>query len=112
MDTICINCPLGCSIHIEEKSGEILVTGNTCKKGEIYGKTEYLHPLRSLTTLIRLDNGDYASCKTSEPIPKEKIFQVVNYISKIVIKSNVEIGDVAVKNILDLNVDIVITGKK
>ena len=41
MNTICIMCPMGCSLTIEEIDGQVVVKGNTCKRGEIYGKEEY-----------------------------------------------------------------------
>lgn len=112
MDTICTNCPMGCQLHIVDSNGIICVTGNTCKRGESYGIREYSHPHRSLTTLVWLKNGEIASCKTSGVIPKEKIFDVLNFISSLVVDDNVEIGDVVCKNVLNLGVDIVITGRR
>lgn len=37
MKTICIMCPMGCPLDINKVDGKIVVTGNTCKRGEIYG---------------------------------------------------------------------------
>ena len=34
---ICINCPLGCPLTVTVENGEVKsVTGNTCKRGELY----------------------------------------------------------------------------
>lgn len=112
MDTICINCPMGCQLHIDEKDGIISVEGNTCKRGEVYGKEEYTHPRRTVTTLIRLKDGSVASCKTSGTVPKENIFDVVNFVSELTPESDVRIGDRVAENILGLGVDIIITGTK
>ena len=42
----CISCPLGCPLKVEtDENGAVLqVTGNTCKRGEIYGKKEVTAP--------------------------------------------------------------------
>lgn len=112
MDTICINCPMGCQLHIEENNGEISVSGNTCKRGEIYGREEYTHPKRSVTTLVKLSDGSTASCKTSSSVPKENIFDIVNFVGSLSPDKDVKIGDVIAENVLGLGVDIVITGTK
>ena len=47
-DIICVACPMGCQISVElNDDGEILsVTGNTCKRGDAYARTECTHPER------------------------------------------------------------------
>lgn len=112
MDTICINCPMGCPLHIEEIGGEIKVEGYTCKRGLEYGKEEYSHPKRSITTLVNMEDGGVASCKTTGTVPKEKIFDVVKEIGKVTVSKNISIGDVIIKDVLHLGVDVVITGRK
>lgn len=112
MNTICIMCPMGCPLNIEEVNGEVKVSGNTCKRGAIYGKEEYTHPRRAVTTLVKMKNGEVASVKTSGTVPKERIFDVVKYVGELVVDDNVEIGDVVATDVFGLNVDIVITGRK
>lgn len=112
MNTICIMCPMGCPLTIEEQNGEVVVSGNTCKRGVVYGKEEYTHPKRSITTLVRMASGGVASCKTSCTVPKERIFDVVDFIGKLVVSDDVNIGDVVATNVLGLGADIVITGRK
>ena len=110
MKTICVMCPLGCPLDIEEVGDEIKVVGNTCKRGEVYGKAEYTRPVRSVTTLVRTASGEVVSVKTSAPVPKDKIFDIIALIGSLVVSDDVAIGDVALENALDLGVDIVVTG--
>lgn len=112
MNTICIMCPMGCPLTVENKDGEIVVTGNTCKRGEVYGKDEFQHPKRAITSLVKVKNGEVASVKTTDTVPKERIFDVVKFIGTIVADDCVRIGDIVAKNILGLGVDLVITGRK
>lgn len=112
MNTICIMCPMGCSLTIEEIDGQVVVKGNTCKRGEIYGKEEYTHPKRSVTTLVQLESGGVASVKTTTTVPKERIFDVVHFIGTLVAPKDCKIGDVIAKDVLGLGADVVITGRK
>ena len=50
----CISCPLGCPLKVEtDENGAVLqVTGNTCKRGEIYGKKEVTAPERTVTSTV------------------------------------------------------------
>ena len=35
----CISCPMGCPITVEMEDGQVVsVTGNTCKRGDIYAR--------------------------------------------------------------------------
>ena len=40
LETICINCPMGCPLTIEEINGEVVVKGYTCLRGKKYGEQE------------------------------------------------------------------------
>ncbi|MEG2002496.1 MAG: DUF1667 domain-containing protein, partial [Clostridia bacterium] len=82
MDTICVMCPMGCNIHIEQNGDNLTVTGNTCKRGEVYGKAEFTTPIRMVTSLVRYKDK-VASVRTSQPIAKTAIFSVLKEIKKI-----------------------------
>ncbi|MBO4380858.1 MAG: DUF1667 domain-containing protein [Clostridia bacterium] len=110
MNTICIMCPMGCPLHIEEVNGEVVVTGNTCKRGQIYGVEEFTHPKRAITTLVKTVDGGVVSVKTSNTVPKERIFDVVAEIGKLTAGKDAQIGDVLAKDVLGLGVDVIITG--
>lgn len=103
---------MGCSLSTEEIDGQVVVKGNTCKRGEIYGKEEYTHPKRSVTTLVELEGGGVASVKTTTTVPKERIFDVVHFIGTLVAPKDCKIGDVIAKDVLGLGADVVITGRK
>lgn len=108
----CINCPLGCRISVELEGSEVIgVSGNTCPKGDAYARKEVVHPTRIVTSTMRVDDGTrpVVSCKTSSDIPKEKIFDVMSEINGCTAHAPVKIGDVLIKNVANLGVDIVAT---
>lgn len=109
---ICVSCPLGCPIEVEIENGEILsVTGNTCKRGDAYARTEVTNPTRMLTTTVKVDGGKsyVVPVKSANPIPKDMMFQCMEVINKTSIKAPVNIGDIVIENILGLGVDIIAT---
>ena len=108
----CIICPLGCSLIIEHSDGAIdSIEGFLCKKGKDYAFEELLNPVRTLTTTIMVKDGiiPLVSVKTSKPIPKGKLFEVMDAVSGIEVSAPVKIGDVMVENVLGLDVDMIAT---
>ena len=109
---ICINCPLGCHLTVDDSDKEnVKVTGNTCKRGETYGINEVLHPKRMVTSSVSVLNGErpVVSVKTKDAIPKELIFESLEVLKKTKLKAPVKIGDIVVKNVLNTGVDFVAT---
>ena len=47
--------------------------------------------------------------KSNKPLPKERIFDAMEVINKTCAKAPIYIGDVVIKNILGLDVDIIAT---
>lgn len=109
MKLVCINCPRGCKLDVEKINGEIKVTGNFCPRGEQYAINEMTNPLRTVTTTIAIKSALYDRLPviTSSPVPKEKIMEVVKALKNIEVEAPINIGDVIVKNIIGLDVDII-----
>lgn len=108
----CINCPVGCSLKVEmDGENMICVSGNTCRRGEIYARKEVTNPTRIVTSTVKVVNGTSGtvSVKTKEDIPKEKIFVCVQALRGIEVQAPVHIGDVILENVAGTGVDIVAT---
>lgn len=111
-DMTCVACPLGCQITVETEGNEVIsVTGNTCKRGDAYARTEISNPVRSIHSTVKITNGEHpvVPCKTSGPIPKAAIFDVMKEINKVTVDAPVKIGQVFIKNVCDTGVDIIAT---
>lgn len=104
----CIICPRGCHLVVDD---ELNVTGNTCPRGAVYAKQELTHPTRTLTTTVRIESEIEVSLpvKSDKPLPKEKIFDAMSLINKTSVKAPIKIGDIVVKDIFGLGVNIVAT---
>ena len=108
----CISCPMGCPITVEMEGEEIIsVTGNTCKRGEVYARKEVTNPTRIVTSTVKVRGGaaDMVSVKTKEDIPKGKIFECARALKGVEIEAPVHIGDVVVQNAAGTGGDIVAT---
>jgi len=108
-EMICIVCPVGCHLSVDEATLE--VTGNRCPRGEKYGKKELTNPTRMLTSTVKTNAKIQRriSIKTSDEIPKGKIFAIMDVLNDIEAKVPVKAGDVLLKNVLDTGVDIIAT---
>ena len=97
----CIGCPMGCPLIVTMEAGEVIsVTGNTCKRGDVYARKEVTNPTRIVTSTVRVSGGDadMVSVKTKEDIPKGKIFECVKALKSVEVPAPVHIGDVLVKD--------------
>lgn len=109
-ELICITCPIGCHLTVEIENGEVLsVSGNTCPRGVVYAQNECLHPVRVLTSTVVINHALYPRLPvvTSQPIPKEKMFDVMREINKITIEAPVTRNEIIIKNVCNLGVNII-----
>lgn len=106
----CINCPMGCKIHVTMNEGTIVgISGNTCPRGETYARQEIRNPQRMLTTTVRIHGGvlPLLPVVSQSTLPKNQIFDCVRVLQDIRTEAPVKMGDVIVHNILNSGVDIV-----
>ena len=109
----CIVCPQGCNIKVEIEEGKpTKIEGNTCKRGYDYAYSEVTNPVRTLTTTIKLENGEMLSVKTDKPIPKGLIFKCMEEINKIKVKAPIKLGEILLENILNTGSNIIATKSK
>jgi len=107
---ICINCPMGCRLEVTQtENGGWLVEGNQCNRGYSYAVREMTEPTRVLTTTVVIKNGflPRLPVRTETAIPKEKIFEAMEVINKVVVEAPVKVGDVIVENILNTGVNVI-----
>ncbi len=108
----CIRCPIGCHITVTLENGEVKsITGNSCPRGEEYAASEVTHPVRTVTSLVKLKNGKrpVVSVKTQGDVPKEKMMEVVKALKDVELTAPVRIGDIAVENVAGTGVNVIVT---
>ena len=105
----CVVCPRGCAMVAEIEGDQITVTGNACPRGEAHAIGECTNPVRSLTSIIRVSNREdpMVSVKSASPVPKGKMFEIMELIRVASVEAPVAIGDVILSDVF--GTDIVAT---
>ena len=105
---VCIVCPNSCKLTIDDNGN---VTGNKCKRGEKFAHDEVTCPMRSVTSTVQtvFEDVPVVSVRTNGEIPKEKMFDLMGLLNKVVVKERLERGSVVVENALGTGVDIITT---
>ncbi len=107
----CITCPMSCHLkaELDENKQVLSVTGNTCPRGEAYAKAELTNPVRTVTSTVKIENGTEKRLPviTKGQIPKDKMLEVMAVIHKTRVCAPVKENDIIVKNICNLDIDLV-----
>ena len=114
-DIICTICPMGCVIRVTGDERSIAsIEGFTCKRGEIYAQAEFLSPVRTLTSTVKVEGGAHplVACRSAAPLPKDKMMDAMKEIRALTVKAPVARGQVLIADILGTGVDIVATGEE
>ena len=108
----CINCPVGCrmTVSMSDAGDFVSVSGNTCPRGAKYAEQECTRPMRVLTAVIPVSGCEIPlSVKTSSPIPKEMIREIMQVLGNICVSLPVSAGDIIIPDILHTGADIIAT---
>lgn len=99
-ELICICCPRGCRLCVDEQEN-YRVMGNSCPRGEEYGRNECIAPVRVVTSTVILRGGSHPRCpvKTEKPVPKGDIFRVMKALEGVCLQAPVHLGQVILKDI-------------
>jgi CxxC motif-containing protein len=108
-ELICITCPMGCTLDVTHEGDAVVeVEGNACRRGEDYAQEELTDPRRMVTTTVRVAGGLHPLLPvyTSAPIPKARIFDLLEEIRKAEVQAPVRVGDVVLEDVVDTDVDV------
>lgn len=105
----CIECPMGCALEAGVEDGRaVYVKGNSCPRGKMYAENEVVCPMRVITSSVRAADGRMIPVKTSAPVKKSEMFEVMKKINAVNPEGRVRLGDVLAVGIAD-GADLVAT---
>lgn len=109
-ELICITCPKGCHLKVDENNN-YAVTGNNCEKGIEYGQKELKNPTRVIPTTVKIKGASHRRLpvKTDKDISKNLIFDAIKLLDNIELESPIKTGDIIYENILGTGVNFVAT---
>lgn len=105
---ICIECPKGCHLTIDD---QLNVTGNTCLRGKTYAINEVTCPKRIVTStvVIKSELVSRLPVMTENEIPKEKMFDIVKELNNVRLVAPIKCRDVVIENVCGTGVNIIAT---
>lgn len=109
-ELICIVCPKGCHLKVDEENG-CAVTGNGCPRGAEYGKIELTNPTRVITSTVRVTGASHPRCpvKTDRAVPKGLIFAAMAALDGVTLAAPVRVGQTVVENVCGTGANFVAT---
>jgi len=107
-EMICIVCPISCALTVTQIEEEILVEGNRCKRGKVFGEQEFINPLRMLTSTIAIKGARLPRLPvvSSGELPINRMKEFLQVLYGVRLQAPVKKGDIVVADILGTGVDI------
>jgi CxxC motif-containing protein len=109
---LCIGCPLGCRLEVEEEEGAIVeVRGFACKRGKEYAEQEHVDPRRMVSTTVRIVNGLWTRLpvRTTVAVRRDHVRAVCAAVRQVSVSAPVKMGDVIAADILGTGADVIST---
>ncbi|MBO5110690.1 MAG: DUF1667 domain-containing protein [Clostridia bacterium] len=107
----CIVCPAGCplTVELDEDGVVVSVTGNTCRRGEIYAKEELTDPRRTLTSTVKLEGRELAMLpvRTDKGIRKDAMAEAMEILKTVTVKLPIKRGDVILENFTEEGISLI-----
>lgn len=108
---LCIGCPLGCRLEVEDddEGSLVEVRGHSCRKGKDFAEREHHDPRRMVTTTVAVEGGRWARLPvhTTAEVPKHLVHDVVRSLRTVQLTAPVERGEVIVFDALGTGADVV-----
>ncbi len=107
----CVVCPAGCRITVTLEDGKVVkVEGNTCQRGKTYAESEVTHPVRTLTSTVRIETPDgvfMLPVRTDRAIPRESLFDAMKQVRAVKAKAPVHTGDRLIEDFIEEGTNLV-----
>lgn len=111
IELVCIVCPNGCVLSVDDSGKDLIVKGAKCKKGEAFAKEELISPKRTLCSTMKTTFKEIPviPVRTESEIPKSMIKEAMKVINSITLDKKYIRGAVVIPNILNTGVNIITT---
>lgn len=109
----CTVCPSECHLTVTlDATGAVLsVAGNSCPRGERFGRQEATCPMRVLASTARLSGAQSKEplipVRTREAIPLSCQEDAMEAIRQIEVAAPITMGDVVIQNVCNTGVDVI-----
>ncbi|GAK55555.1 protein of hypothetical function DUF1667 [Candidatus Vecturithrix granuli] len=106
---LCIVCPEGCEMDIDEQDGNLVFPKGICRRGQEYARQEIYNPCRVLTTTVPIRGGEIPMLpvRSSQAIPMAKLIEAMQQIANIEGNAPVKTGDVICQDIAHTGITLI-----
>jgi len=105
---------MGCRVRVDFDGDGLIVSGNECARGEKYCRQEVACPVRVVTSLVAVSGARHPLCpvKTSVPVPKDRVGDVLKEIRGLTASAPIRIGDALIENVAGTGANVVATANR
>ncbi len=111
MNYLCIGCPLGCRLEVDEAGdGHVVeVRGFSCKRGQAYALQEHSSPQRMVTTTVAIEGALLARLpvRTNKPVGKNQVMAICQVLRTFKVLAPIQRGAIILPNVLNSGVDVI-----
>lgn len=107
---LCIGCPLGCRLEVEEDDNAIVaIRGFSCRRGKDYAEQEHVDPRRVVTTTVHIEGSLWPRLpvRTAAAVRKEQVRAVCEFLRSVHVTAPVKTGDVIAADVLGSGIDVI-----
>lgn len=111
-EIICISCPLGCHLQVSGEEHNLVITGNKCRRGDIYAREEISAPKRVVTATVAVSGAKGLSripVKTTGALPKAHIASLLNHLYTLKLSAPIQMGQVILSDYKETGIAVVTT---
>jgi CxxC motif-containing protein len=111
MNLVCVICPNSCLLSVDRNGGDVRVANNGCDRGAKFAVKEATDPERTLTSTIKVTNGELplVSVRSDAPVKKDELSALVKTLDIRVIEAPVASGQVLFSGLGKNQVNIIAT---
>lgn len=111
-ELVCLACDCSCNLILYfTESNLTSINGNKCNRGILYANKQYIIPSRTLTTILKVNNGNVKTVpvKSELSVPKSLILEILNELKDITVNAPINNGDIIRENICNTGINIIAT---
>jgi CxxC motif-containing protein len=100
-ELVCIACPIGCRMSVAaQPDGEVIVTGNRCPRGDVYGREEVSAPRRMVTAVVPtgFPGFPFAPVRTDRPLARAMVAPLLERLYSCTVSLPIRQGDVLIED--------------
>ena len=109
----CTVCPSEChlTVTLDAAGAVVQVAGNSCPRGERFGRQEATCPMRVLASTVRLAGAaskePLIPVRTREAIPLAQQAAAMEAVRQVQVTAPISMGDIVIANVCGTGVDVI-----